>query len=80
MTEAKFLSELEYDGTGRRPTLRPYVCGRCLCDCCGCEKVRGDNSKSVIVGIFVVRQGEIIPKLLEFEYLGTTVKSVLTKH
>ena len=39
MTEAKFLSELEYDGTGRRPTLRPYVCGRCLCDCCGCEKV-----------------------------------------
>ena len=46
MTEAKFLSELEYDGTGRRPTLRPYVCGRCLCDCCGCEKVRGDNSKS----------------------------------
>ncbi|XP_063427762.1 calcium permeable stress-gated cation channel 1-like isoform X1 [Mytilus trossulus] len=39
MAEAKFMSELEYDGTGTRPTLRPYLCGRCLCDCCGCEKV-----------------------------------------
>lgn len=39
MSEARFLSELEYEGTGSRPTLRPYCCGRCLCDCCGCHKV-----------------------------------------
>ncbi|XP_071165946.1 calcium permeable stress-gated cation channel 1-like [Mytilus edulis] len=39
MAEARVMSELEYKKTGTRPTLRPYVCGRCFCDCCGREKV-----------------------------------------
>ena len=39
--EARMNSELELQKTGKRPTIRPYKCGQCLCcgDSCGCVEV-----------------------------------------